>query len=178
VLAAVSLQVVGNESSQASLFMNLDDGSPNPPTSRTVVFTESGSLDINLASSALGDGYHGEGVTCAPLDCVNANCPPQVDVRNHTFTNDTSLPASSLHVRFSGGITPTLVQNAPGCPAPTISGDHSAGRLDVDWGTLCVDAGETAVIEVRSWPIAVPTCSHWAILGNATLKDCDRPPLP
>src|SRR5438876_873294 len=42
VLGSVILQVVGNESGQPSLFMNLDDNDPNPPGSSTVIFTGTG----------------------------------------------------------------------------------------------------------------------------------------
>jgi hypothetical protein len=63
VLAAVILQVVGNETGQ-SLVMDLDDNSPNPPGSAAVVFTGSGSQTINLPESALRDGRHEEGGVC------------------------------------------------------------------------------------------------------------------
>ncbi len=175
VLGSVILQVVGNESGQPSLFMNLDDNDPNPPGSSTVIFTGTGTTAVDMAPSALGDGFHGEGTTCVPLDCVTTNCP--FDTTNHTFTNDTPLAASGLHVRFDRAVTPRLVQNAPGCPAPVMSGDNAAGKVDLDWGTLCADNGETVIIEIKSWPKAVETCSHWSILGVAALKDCDAPPL-
>lgn len=173
VLGSVLLQVIGNESGQASLFMNLDDNNPNPPGSSTVIFTGTGIATVNLAASALGDGFHGEGTNCVPLDCVDVNCPVMIDTTNHTFTNDTPLPASGLHIRFDQAVTPRLVQNAPGCPPPVMSGDNAAGRVDLDWSTLCADSGETVVIEIKSWPKAGVTCSDWSILGVAALKDCD-----
>ena len=74
VIGALVLQVVGDESGQPSLFMNLDDNSPNPPGS-AVVFNGSGTTTMNLDSSALGDGYYGNGATCVPFDCVNVECP-------------------------------------------------------------------------------------------------------
>ncbi|TMG00968.1 MAG: hypothetical protein E6I03_10105, partial [Chloroflexi bacterium] len=77
ILASLTLQIVGDESGN-QLFMNLDDGSPNAPGSRAVVFTSSGTQDINLASSAMGDGFHGEGVTCVPIDCTTNECPGPV----------------------------------------------------------------------------------------------------
>jgi hypothetical protein len=63
VLAELTLEVVGDETGQ-SLSMDLDDGSPNPPGSKVVVFTGSGIQDVNLAESALGDGRHEEGGVC------------------------------------------------------------------------------------------------------------------
>ena len=44
ILAAVTLQVVGNEQGHRSLFMDLDDGNPNPPGSNVTVFTSTGSV--------------------------------------------------------------------------------------------------------------------------------------
>jgi len=75
ILASLTLQVVGDESGN-QLFMNLDDAFPNAPSSRAVVFTGSGSADINLTPSQMGDGFHGEGVTCVPQDCATQECPP------------------------------------------------------------------------------------------------------
>jgi hypothetical protein len=63
VLAAVNLQVVGNQSSQPALFMNLDHNTFGTGVS---VFTGSGTEAIYLSSAQLGDGFHGEGANCAP----------------------------------------------------------------------------------------------------------------
>jgi hypothetical protein len=75
ILASVGLQVVGNEQGQ-QLFINLDDNSPFPPGSRAVVFNGTGTTDVNIAPGNLGDGFHGEGVTCVPQDCTTQECPP------------------------------------------------------------------------------------------------------
>ena len=75
-LATLNLQVLAGNAGDPSLFMNLDDNSPNTPGSTVVVFTGTGTQTINLDPSALGDGYHGEGATCVPLDCMNNECPP------------------------------------------------------------------------------------------------------
>ena len=66
VLATLSTQVVGNQSGQPSLFLNLDDGSPNSPGSGIAFFDGTTSQQLLLSSSQLGDGYHGEGATCVP----------------------------------------------------------------------------------------------------------------
>jgi hypothetical protein len=175
VLASLFLQVVGNESGQPSLVMNLDDGDPFQPGSRTVVFTDTGTADLDLAANVLGDGFHGEGATCTPLDCVDTYCPPPIAIANHTFRNETPLSASELSIRFSQSVTVRLVQNAPDCPQPTISGDHAAGRVDLVWDSLCVDSGETVILETRSWPRAGVACSHWSTLGLRLFGDCDSP---
>jgi hypothetical protein len=173
VLASLFLQVVGNESGKPSLLMNLDDADPVQPGSRTVVFTGSGTTELDVAATALGDGFHGEGSPCVPLDCVDPYCPLLVDIRTHTFTNTTPLPADALHIRMNEAVTPSIVQNAAGCPAPTISGDHSAGRVDLTWSTPCVESGESVTIEIRSWPAAHVNCSHWSLLGTALFGNCD-----
>jgi Thrombospondin type 3 repeat len=67
VLGTLTLQVVGDESGQASLAMDLDDDNPSAPGSRAVVFSGSGTLDVNFAESALGDGFHGEGLGCVAI---------------------------------------------------------------------------------------------------------------
>src|SRR5438067_129232 len=65
VLSQLNLQVVGNESGN-TLTMDLDDDVPNPPGTKVTVFNGTGTSDINLAESALGDGAHVEGgAACA-----------------------------------------------------------------------------------------------------------------
>src|SRR5438552_4291615 len=49
VLSQINLQVVGNESGEASLLMNLDDGNPNVPASKVIVFNGAGVTDIDVA---------------------------------------------------------------------------------------------------------------------------------
>jgi hypothetical protein len=75
VLATVNLQVMAGNAGNPSLFTNLDDGSPNFPDTRVVVFNGAGTTDINIPSSQLGDAYHGEGTACVALDCVTQECP-------------------------------------------------------------------------------------------------------
>ena len=86
VLATVVLQVLAGNAGNPSLFMNLDDDSPNTPGTRAVVFNGSGTTDINIASSQLGDAYHGEGTTCLPLDCVTQECPATSPTATPTTT--------------------------------------------------------------------------------------------
>jgi hypothetical protein len=166
VLAVVNLQVVGDESSQASLFMNLDDAFPQLLGSGVAVFDGAGVQEIKLSGAGLGDGFHGEGANCTPIDCVNQECPP-VDVREHTFTNQNALTASDLHIRFSGNAAGRrLVQNAPGCPEPSFSPAPGFVDVDVDWGVTCVDPGESVVIEITSQPLALPECFQWSVHGE------------
>jgi Thrombospondin type 3 repeat len=155
VVGSLVLQVVGDESGQASLFMDLDDGTPNPPGSRVVVWTGDGASSIDLAESALFDGFHGEGSPCQAID-----------VSNEVFRNLTFQTANGLHVEFSGAITPRLIQNAPGCASdPTLNGDHATGALDVVWTETCVDAGEEVVIEITSAGVQ-RLCSDFTLNGT------------
>lgn len=175
ILASVTLQVLAGNAGQPSLFMNLDDGTPNGPGSSVTIFNGSEAQTALLPPGQLGDGYHGEGADCVPRDCVNPECPlPPPDVSNHMFRNETLLPASGLHIRFSDAVTPVLVQNAPGCADPTMSGDHAAGRVDLNWGTPCVDSGESVVVEITSaYPGALASCFDWDLLGHKLFGDCD-----
>src|SRR5207244_11578446 len=76
VLATVNLQVLAGNAGQQSLFMNLDDGTPNAPGSGVVVFDGFGTQTIDLLPNELGDGFHGEGASCVPQDCTTVECPP------------------------------------------------------------------------------------------------------
>jgi hypothetical protein len=64
VVASISLQVVGDQSGQAGLLIDVDDNNPNAPGSTVVVFDGTGQQTIALAEGALGDGLHGEGASC------------------------------------------------------------------------------------------------------------------
>ena len=166
VVATLNLQVVGDESGQ-SLLIDMDDAQPNSPGSKLVVFTGSGTADIEPGPQSLGDGAHAEAAACV--------LPPPIDITDHTFTNNTPLSADGLNIRLSGAVTPGIKVNAPGCNAPTISGDHATGRVDLTWGALCVDPGETVVVEITSWPPAQVNCSNWGTLGLRLSGDCDSP---
>src|SRR6266542_1599461 len=61
VLAAITLQVLAGNFGRV-LSMDLDDASPNRPGSKALIFTGTGQQTINLTESALGDGFHAEGV--------------------------------------------------------------------------------------------------------------------
>jgi hypothetical protein len=145
VLAALNLQVVGNESGRQSLFMNLDDNNPNAPGSTVIIFTGSGTQTIELAPSALGDGYHGEGTTCVPLDCVNAECPGPA-----TPTPTATPPSVAGHdarlSKISG--VPKNVRLSPGS---VVSGSTSV--------VVANDSSHTETIGVYVDLAAPPGCS-------------------
>ena len=112
VLAALDLEVPAGNAGNPSLFMNIDDNSPINPGSTVIIFTGSGVQTINLASSALGDGYHGEGATCVPLDCVNAECPAGTPAP--ATPTPTATPAGhNVSLRRIGGV-PNSIRLSPG----------------------------------------------------------------
>jgi len=67
VLAAITLQVLAGQLGQPSLAIDLGEGNPSAPGSKLIIFTGSGVDHLDetfLNTSALGDGFHGEGVQC------------------------------------------------------------------------------------------------------------------
>ena len=74
--------------------MNLDDGSPNPPESNVTVFNGTGTTTIPTPVTQLGDGYHGEGATCVPLDCVSNECPSATVAPTPTPSPPTPRPTT------------------------------------------------------------------------------------
>lgn len=112
VLAALDLEVLAGNAGQPSLFMNANDNTPNPPGSTVTIFTGSGTLTTDLPSSALGDGYHGEGATCVPLDCINAECPPEPPPVA-TPTPSSTPAGHDVSLRRIGGV-PRSIRLSPG----------------------------------------------------------------
>jgi hypothetical protein len=117
VLANVFLQVLAGNAGNPSLFMNLDDGSPNPPETRAVVFNGVGTTDINIPVGQLGDGYQGEGAACTPLDCVTQECPP---VTSSTPTAS-ATPTSIATPTATPTVTPT---RTPKRTPPVVTPPH------------------------------------------------------
>jgi hypothetical protein len=96
ILATVTLQVVGDESG-SQLFMNLDDDFPNGPLgSELEIFTGFGLQTVTIPPDRLGDGFHGEGVTCAPQDCTTQECPPVQITPSPTPPPPTQTPLPTL----------------------------------------------------------------------------------
>jgi hypothetical protein len=117
ILASLTLSIIGNESTTGpngaqQLFMNLDDNSPNPPGSKVVVFNGTGTTDINIAPGNLGDGFHGEGVTCVPQDCTTQECPP-------VSPTPTPPPTPTVSPTACPGCTPTPTATATATATPT-----------------------------------------------------------
>jgi hypothetical protein len=86
--------------------MNLDDGSPNSPGSSFSYFDGAGLVEMPLSSGALGDSFHGEGVTCTPQDCTTLECPAATPT-------PTATPADA-----DGDGVPNAADNCPAWPNP------------------------------------------------------------
>jgi hypothetical protein len=225
VLAQVNLAVQGDQTGN-QLFMNLDDGSPNGPGSGIAYFNGTTSQTVDLPSSALGDGFHSEGVPCVPQDCTTVECPPVTTPTpsptatptvtptptqtvpptptptptastncpssptptptgpqsvTRTFTNGTGETASDMHARFDSPVYPDcIVSNAPGCPSPsgtTFYGPPPARPgFNLDWGTACVDPGESVTVRYYSDSPGPLRCLNWTSNGAAIGSDCDATP--
>jgi hypothetical protein len=92
VLAALQYQVLAGNAGNAGLLLDLDDANPNAPGSGISFFDGSRSQEINLAESALGDGYHAEGGTCGPPTPVPPTPTPTVTVPVVTPTPTATPP--------------------------------------------------------------------------------------
>jgi hypothetical protein len=80
VLATVILQVVGDHTGQ-NLFVDMGAKDFNGPGSGISYFNGTGSVELNLPETSLGDGYHAEGAACGP-----ATPPPPTPTPTETAT--------------------------------------------------------------------------------------------
>ena len=116
--------------------------------------------------------------TPAPTTSVTPtpSITPPVSVEDYTYTNETGQTVSDLHVRFCCfGALASLVTNALDCPAPTVTSappGTSAGVVTLDWGTSCVDDGESVTIRITSEPPSSPQCFNWTIADVPIERDC------
>jgi hypothetical protein len=111
VLASFTAQVPAGNAGQPSLFLNMDDSSPNDPGAGVAIFNGTESRPVFLAPTALGDGYHGEGATCAPLDCFVPECPATPTPAPTPTVSPTPTPAPTP--------APPTPTPSPRPPAPT-----------------------------------------------------------
>src|SRR2546426_2268909 len=137
VLATVLLQVIRDQTGN-QLFINLDDGTPNAPASGIAYFDGIGSQTLDLPSSALGDGFHAEGVACVPQDCTNVECPP----------------ACGLCPTPSPTLSPTPT---PGTPTPTLTPTPTPTCTPVGTGQ-CPTLTVTPTLTRTATPSPTCTC--------------------
>jgi hypothetical protein len=127
VLATVNLQVLAGNAGQQSLLMNMDDGSPNAPGSGLAVFDGTGSQTIDLTPQDLGDGYHGEGANCVPLNCVTQECPGAVTPTPSPTPSSGGCPTPAPTDFCSPTPTPTRTPSpTPATPTATCTCTASA----------------------------------------------------
>src|SRR5439155_1216646 len=118
VLAQLQFVVRAGQVGQPSLFMNLDDGSPNAPGSKVTIFTPTGAQDILLTPGDLGDGFVGEGVPCVPINCTTAECPPVAGSPTPTATATTTTTRTPTPTATTTR-TPTPTATATATPTAT-----------------------------------------------------------
>jgi hypothetical protein len=174
VLASMTLQVVGNQQNQPSLFVNVDDASPNSPGTDLQIFTSSGLDTINIPSAQLGDAYHGEGVPCVPLNCSTQECPgasatPTPASQTPTATACVALPpplptclptipplSQTPTATATPSATPTATPTATAtptlCPGCTPGGTPTATRTATATATLCPGCTPTATPTASATP--------------------------
>jgi Thrombospondin type 3 repeat len=111
VLASFTAQVLAGNAGNPSLFLNLDDSHPNSQGSGVATFYGVAAQDVLLPVTSLGDGYHGEGTDCVPLDCTTTDCPP---TPTPAPTPTVSPPPTASPAPAPPTATPT-----PRVPAPT-----------------------------------------------------------
>src|SRR4029453_1005215 len=104
ILAAISTQVLAGNAGNPSLFLNVDDNTPNAPGSAISFFDGTGSQQILLPQSHLGDAFHGEGATCTPLNCTTQACPAPAATPT---VSPTLTPTSAVTPTRTATVTPT-----------------------------------------------------------------------
>src|SRR4029453_10231321 len=78
--------------------------SPNAPGSAISFFDGTGSQQILLPQSHLGDAFHGEGATCTPLNCTTQECPAPAATPT---VSPTLTPTSAVTPTRTATVTPT-----------------------------------------------------------------------
>jgi len=139
ILATIILSVSAGQCNTGPMLFDLDDGAPNPPGSKVVTFNGTGTTDIFLAESALGDGTHTE---------TGGTCPV-----GGTATATATATAAA---------TPTRTATATATPAAT------ATRTPTATATATVGATATATRTPTASPSATATATAGAGTGTAT----------
>jgi hypothetical protein len=148
---------------------------PGRPTCNSVAPTATATVTPTATASVTP--------TSTPTPGTPTPQQPPIDITRWTFVNETAQAASGLFSTFSpiSPINPRLIENAPGCPQPTITPlPFGNGPLRLDWGVTCVDPGERVVVEISSEPPSLRLCYHWTLSGVPIENDCCPPgaPLP
>src|SRR5438552_1483001 len=134
VLAQLQFVVRASQVGQASLFMNLDDGSPNAPGTKVTIFTPTGAQDILLTPGDLGDGFVGEGVPCVAINCTTAECPPVAGSPTPTATATTTTTRTPTPTATTTR-TPTPTATTTRTPTPTATPTPTTTRTPTPTAT-------------------------------------------
>ena len=140
VVAALTLQVLPGQAGQASLTVDLDDATPNPPGTDLQVFTGSGIRPVSIPENMLGDGYHAEGSTCVPpagITPVPGEDPGLPDTSTPgDGAGGTSAPGATSPGETSPGGTGTSGASPGGTPtgSSTPNGQDSGTERTDDGG--------------------------------------------
>jgi len=127
VLAEVIWAIKPAADGDSSIKLDLDDDTPNAPGSQAVVFTGSGTNTINLAESALTDGFLGVNTTCvAPaLPTATATSTPTATAVPPGEATPTSTPKSTAPAATQTPVpTPTVLAITQ---LPTTGGEGGNG---------------------------------------------------
>jgi hypothetical protein len=186
VLAAINLQVVGNQQGQPSLFMNMDDGNPNTPGTDLQIFTGTSITTLSIPPDRLGDAYHGEGATCVPLDCTTPECPSgATDTPQPTPTatppapTSTPCPTDCPTPTLTATVTPTATATRTATPTRTATATATATRTATPTRT----ASPTPTPVPDEGPFGNPSCGDGLDNDADGLVDnqdpgCHPPPGP
>ena len=140
VVAALTLQVLPGQAGQASLTMDIDDGSPNPPGTDLQVFSSAGAQTVHLAENAMFDGYHAEGAGCVPpagITPVPGEDPGFPDTSPVNGAGGTSAPGATSPGEVSPGGAGTGSASPDGASTNGAPDGQTAGteRSDDGGGT-------------------------------------------
>jgi Thrombospondin type 3 repeat len=153
VLVSLRTQVTAGSAGKPSMFLNLDDGSPHPPGSGIGYFDGTGSQLILLPPNALGDAYHGEGITCEPGDCINFECPPGPD------SDGDGVPNGSDNCPN----WPNAAQNLPPWTIPANDGDCDGFSAAVE---ISAGTGPTTHCGTNAWPADIDNDTFVDVIGD------------
>src|SRR5439155_20931489 len=128
ILATIILSVSAGQCNTGPMLFDLDAGAPNPPGSKVVTFNGTGTTDIFLAESALGDGTHTEtGGTCpvggtatATATATAAATPTRTATATATpAATATRTPTATATATATAGATATATRTPTASPSAT-----------------------------------------------------------
>jgi hypothetical protein len=154
ILGTLILQVVGDQTGQASLFVDVDDDLPNAPGSGVTIWNGSGQSSINLTEGALFDGFHGEGAACS------AQVPPTPTPTDTPIPTATPTPGPPTATPTATPVATATPTGGAATATPTRTPTPAAGA-----GTAAATPTRTAT--PRASPAALPPTGSTTSDGGA-----------